>query len=102
MALHHVAVTAAAMVAVVPLAWAAPEWLLMSRHGDCVSLAEATRHEAVFNGVSTPDDLADAVRRQGEAVAVKETRAGDVTVVEVTAPGLGLAVIFVPGDSCSQ
>jgi len=88
-------------MAVAPLAQAAPEWFLMGRHGGCVTLAEAANHEAVFEGVSSPEDLADEVRRRGAAVEVKESRADGVTVVQVTAPALGLAVMFVPGSLCS-
>ena len=100
-------VTLAAMVMAshAPVAAADPEWVLMSRHGDCVSLSDAAQREAVFQGVSTPEALVDAIRRRGEAVTVNETRfddtrLGEITVVEVTAPGLGLAVMLVPREVC--
>lgn len=77
-----------------------PEWVLMSRQGDCVSLSDTAQRKPVFQGVSTPDELIEAVRRQGEAVAVNRTEFGKATVVEVTAPGLGLAVLLVPRSFC--
>lgn len=79
-----------------------PEWVLMSRQGDCVSLSGAAQRKPVFQGVSTPGELIEAVRRQGEAVTVNRTEFGKATVVEVTAPGLGLAVLLVPRSFCSQ
>ena len=81
---------------------AAAEWVLMSRHGECASLSDAARREAVFEGVSTPEELVAAIRRQGETVTANKSRIDDITVVEVTAPGLGLAVILVPRAFCSQ
>ena len=78
----------------------ATEWALMERHGGCVSLADAAERLPALRGVATPDRLVADLRRQGEKVVAKESQLGGMRVVEVTAPALGLAVIFVPRQFC--
>jgi hypothetical protein len=68
--------------------------------GGCVTLAEAAERRLVFSGILTPDQLVDRIRRQGEDVRRHDIVQGDVTVVQVDAPGLGLGLIFVPLSLC--
>lgn len=98
-------VTALVVTGVVFLvfAWSAPrlwadEWMLMGREGGCVTLAQAAARRPLFDGVTTPDQLVAKLRRQGEEVRRQDMTQGDVTVVQVEAPGLGL--IFVPRSAC--
>lgn len=78
----------------------AEEWMLMGREGGCVTLAQAAARRPLFNGISTPDQLVAKLRRQGEDVRRQDIQQGDVTVVQVDAPGLDLGLIFVPPSLC--
>ena len=76
------------------------DWVLMGRHGGCVSLRDAAQRREEFRGVSRPQELVEKLRRRGEKVETREIRLGDGAGFEVTASGLGLAVIFVPRKMC--
>jgi hypothetical protein len=78
----------------------AEEWVLMGREGGCVTLAQAAERRPLFSGITTPDQLVAKLRRQGEDVRRQDMQQGDVTVVQVGAPGLGLGLIFVPPSLC--
>ena len=78
----------------------AEEWMLMGREGGCVTLAQAAERRPVFSGISTPDQLVDRIREQGEEVSREDILQGDVTAVKVDAPGLGLGLVFVPPSLC--
>ena len=86
--------------------WPAPsagaeEWMLMGREGGCVSLAQAAERRPVLRDIATPDQLVARLRAEGEAVSRKDlVKQGDVTVVQVDAPGRGLGLIFVPRSVC--
>ena len=86
-------------------AWSAPrlraeEWMLMGREGGCVTLAQATARLPLLSGVTTPDQLVAKIHRQGEEVRRQDIKQGDVTVVQLDAPGLELGFIFVPRSIC--
>ncbi len=92
-------------VAFLVLAWSATrlwaeEWMLMGREGGCVTLAQAGERRPVFDGVTTPDELVDRLRQQGEEVHRQDITQGGVTAVQIGAPGLGLGLIFVPRSVC--
>ena len=76
------------------------EWMLMGRHGGCVSLQAAAQRLESLQGVSEPGDLAAKLRRQGVAVQTTETAVPGGRVIELTAPARGLAMIFVPLELC--
>jgi len=76
------------------------EWMLMGRHGGCVSLAAAAKRLETLQGVSEPGELAAKLRRQGVAVQTTETTVPGGRVIELTAPARGLAMIFVPRELC--
>ena len=79
---------------------AAPDWVLMARHGECATLDAAAQRKPVFAGVATPEDLVTRLRQRGVEVAVDDTIVEDVRIVTVTAPEAGIAVIFVPPKLC--
>jgi len=101
-----VTVRTAAAMAVMVVAWPAPtaraeEWMLMGREGGCVALAEAAERQPVLSGITSPDQLVDRLREQGEEVSREDlVSQGDVTVVQVDAPGLELGLIFTPPALC--
>ncbi|MBE9555312.1 MAG: hypothetical protein IMF08_00510 [Proteobacteria bacterium] len=76
----------------------AEEWMLMGREGDCVTLAQAAERRPVFSGISTPDQLVDRIREQGEEVSREDILQGDVTVVKVDAPRPSLLVDLLAED----
>ena len=78
----------------------AEEWVLMGREGGCVTLAQAAARRPLLSGVTTPDQLVAKLRQQGEEVRRQDIEQGDVTVVQVDAPGLELGLIFVPRSIC--
>lgn len=76
------------------------EWRLMGRHGGCATLAEAAARKDILKGISSPQDLADRLRAQGEKVGLTETKGPRGAAVFVEAPGQGLSLIFVPAELC--
>ena len=85
-----------------PPANAAPEWMLMGRHGGCVSLFDAAQRKEIFEGVSTPDRLIEKFRHEDAATRVNDTVVGGTRVVEITSAKLGLAVVVVPRSLCQK
>ena len=78
----------------------AEQWMLMGRHGSCVTLTKMAERKAEFRGITTPDQLIARLRSQGVEVRTQEIRQGGVTVVQVDAPDRGLGLIFVPRAMC--
>ncbi len=76
------------------------EWMLMGRHGGCVSLPTAAQRLESLRGVSEPEAFAAKLRRQGVAVRTTETAVPGGRLIELTAPARGLAMIFVPRELC--
>ncbi len=81
---------------------AASEWMLMGRHGGCVSLFDAAQRKEIFAGVSTPDRLIEKFRHEDAATQVNDTDVGGARVVEITSAKLGLAVVVVPRSLCQK
>ncbi len=81
---------------------AASEWMLMGRHGGCVSLSDAAQRKEIFGGVSTPDRLIEKFRHEDAATQVNDTDVGGARVVEITSAKLGLAVAVVPRSLCQN
>ncbi len=79
---------------------AAAEWMLMGRHGGCVGLPAAAKRLESLQGVSEPGGLAAKLRREGVAVQTTETAIPGGSMIELTAPARGLAMIFVPRELC--
>lgn len=75
-------------------------WRLMSRHGECVSLADAAARKPEFQGVRGPEDLIARLEAEGVAVHRQDVDAGGSRAVVVDAPSRGLNVIFVPPAKC--
>ena len=82
------------------LAAEADRWMLMSRHGECVSLADAARRLPELRGVSDPQAFAARLRDAGEAVRIVKHPAGGGRIIQVTAPSRGLAMVFVSEIQC--
>ena len=80
----------------------AETWMLMGRHGGCVTIAEAAIRKSEFNGVATPEDLAQRLRAKGHTVTLREMGTTEVRVVGVEASSAGLAVIFAPEQMCRK
>lgn len=78
----------------------AQDWMLMGREGGCVTLADAAARKPLLADIATPDQLVARLRRQGEEVRRQDIVQGDVTVVQIEAPRLGLGLIFVPPSMC--
>jgi hypothetical protein len=67
----------------------------MGREGGCVTIAAAAERRPALSGITTPDQLVARLRAEGEDVSRKDlVEQGDVTIVQVDAPGPGL--IFAP------
>ncbi len=85
--------------------WPAPplsaeEWMLMGREGGCATLAQAATRRPLLRGVTTPEELVAKLRQEGEEVRRQDIKEGEVTVVQVEAPGVDLGLIFVPSSLC--
>ncbi len=93
---------AIACAADIPPAIPASEWMLMGRHGGCVSLFDAAQRKEIFGGVSTPDRLIEKFRHEDAATQVNDTVVGGTRVVEITSAKLGLAVVLVPRHLCQK
>ena len=78
----------------------AEEWRLMGRHGGCQSLWDAAKRKDALKGVASPEDFAAKMRREGEAVKIKEIPGGGAVIVE--APGRGLSLIFMTAEGCRK
>lgn len=95
--------TAALVLALGGLATAATAqetWMLMGRHGECVTLAEAGQRRPEFRGITGPDDFIAKLRADGTEVGRRDVQAGKTRTVLVEAPTLGLSLIFVPASLC--
>ena len=79
---------------------AQPEWMLMGRHGGCVSLLDAADRHEIFGGVATPDRLIEKFRYADPEVLINDRLVGDARIVEVASARLGIAVVVVPGRLC--
>ncbi|MCZ6448264.1 MAG: hypothetical protein O6831_08495 [Alphaproteobacteria bacterium] len=77
-------------------------WMLMGREGGCVTITEAARRKSEFNGVATPEDLAQRLRAKGHTVTLREMGTTEVRVVAVEAPSASLTVIFAPEQMCRK
>lgn len=89
-----------AAIVLAPASADGSEWLLMERHGGCVSLYEAGRRQPALAGIAGPDGFVDRMRRQGRGVTVTEMPVprGAARIVEV--PTLNLSLIFVSAEVC--
>lgn len=72
------------------------EWMLKGREGGCVTLEEPTARLPLLTDIETPDQLVARLRGRGEVVRRQDLAQGDVTIVQVDGPGLGL--IFAPSS----
>ncbi|MDH5534007.1 MAG: hypothetical protein OEZ08_00345 [Betaproteobacteria bacterium] len=94
---------AAALLVAVAQAFAAapasPLWMLMGRHGECAEIAVLERKIPHLGEIRDPAAFAQRMRARGRDVVTMEMPGG---AVEVTVPGEGLALVFVPADRCRR
>ncbi|MDH5747751.1 MAG: hypothetical protein OEY85_00415 [Rhodospirillales bacterium] len=83
-----------------PLRAEGAPWMVMARHGECMSLESAARRLPELRGVSDPYSFALALRQAGEKVSVSEQTVKNITFVKINAPDRGLAMVFVPPVAC--
>lgn len=101
-ALRAAASVTIACAANVSPAVAASEWMLMGRHGGCVSLVDAAQRKEIFGGVSTPERLIEKFRHEDAATQVNDTKIDGARIVEITSAKLGLAVVVVSRSLCQK
>lgn len=87
---------------VLPAVAQAESWMLMGHEGGCVSLADAARRNAVFVGITGPEDLARRLRAEGHDVTLQEVGTAADRAVTLDAPGAGLSIIFAPPHLCRK
>ena len=78
----------------------AEDWMLMGREGGCTTLAQAAARRPLLSGIATPEALVAKLRQDGEEVRRQDIKEGDITIVQVEAPGIDLGLIFVPSSLC--
>lgn len=99
---HFARVTVAAVIAAAASSIEAQEqWLLMSRHGECVSISSLKRVFPDMEAVSTPEAFIAFVKRKGLRVTIREFEVpvGQLRGVEV--PQKELALWFANRPLCS-
>lgn len=80
----------------------AADWVLMSRHGECVEMAPALRHR--FDDlpvVTSPDQFVAEMRRRGLKVSVDRSLEQQGGVVLVTVPERELSMAFAHRERCA-
>ena len=81
---------------------AASEWLLMSRHGECVEVHSLKRKVPDLGDVRDPYAFIKLMRDKGHQVTVNDLPAPNGKAVEVTVPERELSLIFVAPEVCQQ
>lgn len=74
----------------------------MSRHGDCIEIAEAARRKPILDGVTTPEQFIDRLEKRGDAVSRRKVTAFQPSPMSVHAPDHGLSLMFVPSSLCDE
>lgn len=81
---------------------AEPDWMLMSRHGDCFGIDQTLGRR--FNGlppIATPDEFAQAMRSRNIAVSIKRAPEAGQDAVVIELPDREMSLIFVPRSRCT-
>ena len=81
---------------------AASEWLLMSRHGECVEVHSLKRKVPDLGDVRDPIAFAKLMRENGHQVIVNEVSILNGKAIEVKVPERELSLIFVAPEVCQQ
>ena len=81
-------------------AFAALEWFLFSRHGECSEIASLKRKVPDLGEVRDPDAFMTLMRDKGHRATAQETSVEKGRLVEMTVPDQGLALVFVTAALC--
>jgi len=81
---------------------AASEWLLMSRHGECVEVQSLKRKVPDLGDVRDPIAFAKLMREKGYQVSVSEVSTPKGKAVEVKVPERELSLILVTPEVGQQ
>ncbi|NOT94934.1 MAG: hypothetical protein HOP00_01300 [Nitrospira sp.] len=84
------------------IALADSEWLLMSRHGECVEIASLIRKVPDLGAIRDPDAFIKLMRDKGHQVGVQILPAPSGKVVEIKVPDRDLSLLFVTSEVCRQ
>jgi hypothetical protein len=76
------------------------DWFLLSRSGECAPAELLGRKDPSLRGVASPDALVARLRAQGATPRVTESDTGRGRLVQIEAPGRGLALAFVERPAC--
>jgi hypothetical protein len=77
-------------------------WLLAGREGECGPTSILGKKGPEFENIQSPYQLVEKLRAAGHQAEMKEFKAGTRPSVEVRAPSVGLAVMFVKKEFCDK
>jgi len=78
------------------------QWLLMSRHGDCVEIGSLRRRIPDLGEINDPYSFIRLMRQNGHEVISNEISGTKGKAVEVKVPEKSLFLIFVTPEMCQQ
>ena len=81
---------------------AAPRWLLMSRHGECVEVGTLKRKVPDLGGIDDPQAFAAFMRQKGHQVTSQEASVPAGRAYEVRVPDRDLFLMFVTSEMCGR
>jgi hypothetical protein len=95
-------VVASLSLVVSSAATAGQQWLLMSRHGECVEIGSLKRKIPDLGDIADPYSFIELMRQRGHEVELNEISAGNGKAVEVKVPYQGLFLVFVMSEMCQR
>ena len=78
------------------------QWLLMSRHGECVEIGSLKRKIPDLGEINDPYSFIRLMRQSGHEVISNEFSGTKGKAVEVKVPEKGLFLIFVTPEMCQH
>ena len=81
---------------------ASSEWLLMSRHGECVGVQSLKRNVPDLGEIRDPSAFAKLMRDKWYQVTMNEVSTPNGKAVKVKVPERELSLMFVPPGVCQQ
>lgn len=80
-----------------------PEWLLMSRHGECADIGRALRHKFHdLPSIAGPEEFATEVKHRRLAAKVTNAYGGNRNAVLIEVPEREVSLLFVRKELCQQ
>lgn len=83
-----------------PCLAADPGWFLFSRHGECSEVSVLNRKLPDVGDANDPEEVAQRLRRRGEAVELTRRSASNGEMVVMQLPKRGLSLMFVRAAMC--